>query len=216
MRSTLCELVEQFRPSTAYTCSDEITLVFPLLPDEKSGELKTHLDFDGKVQKIATLSAGLASVCFYKHLKSEPFDTELTDHIERTKPYFDSRIFNVPSNIELVNNVLWRASWDFRRNSISTLAQAHFSPKQLHGKNTKQQMEMMQEKGISWDAQPDWYKFGVFAKREKYIKEVEVKGEMVKAARTRTTVKSFEMDKAKTKAHEEWIVSRYWPEEKVL
>jgi len=38
---------------------------------------------------------------------------------------------------------VWRARIDFRRNSISTLAQAHFSPKVLHGVNTKQMLVML-------------------------------------------------------------------------
>jgi len=214
MRQTLIELLDQFRPCTGFTCSDEITLVFPVLPNEKTGELRSHADFDAKVQKITTLSAGFASVCFYKALKNEKFEAEeqsLVEHIERTKPHFDARVFNVPSNVELVNNLLWRASWDFRRNSISTLAQAHFSSKQLHGKNTKVQMEMLNDKGIHWESQPDWYKWGVFAKKEKYLKESDVKGEKVTSVRTRITVKSFEMARKYEKKQEDWIVSKYWP-----
>jgi len=215
MRQTLIDLLEQFKPSTGFTCSDEITLVFPLLPNEKTGQLSSHADFDAKVQKITTLAAGYASVCFYKALKSENFtaaaDQALVDHIERTRPHFDSRVFNVPSNTEVVNNLLWRASWDFRRNSISTLAQAHFSSKQLHGQNTLKQQEMLKEKGISWDEQPDWFKWGIFAKKEKFIKESEVKGEKVNSVRSRVTVKSLELAKKYEKQQEEWIVSKYWP-----
>lgn len=146
----------------------------------------------------------------------DPSETRLLEHLERAMPHFDSRVFNVPTNAELVNNVMWRASWDFRRNSISTLAQAHFSPKQLHGKNTKQQLEMMAEKGISWDDQPDWYKWGVFAKREKFIKEVEVKGAIVKAVRSRIAARSFELTRKFTKELEELIVDKHWPEAKGL
>jgi len=214
MRHTLVELLDQFRPSTGFTCSDEITLVFPIIPNEKTGELRSHADFDAKVQKITTLSAGFASVCFYKALKSEKFEADeqsLVEHIERTKPHFDARVFNVSSNVEIVNNLLWRASWDFRRNSISTLAQAHFSSKQLHGKNTKVQMEMLNEKGIHWESQPDWFKWGVFAKKEKYLKESEVKGAKVTSVRTRVTVRAFEMAKKYEKKQEEWIVAKFWP-----
>lgn len=214
MRQTLLDLVEQFRPTTGFTCSDEITLVFPLVFNEKLGEYHSHADFDAKVQKLTTLTASYASVCFYQALKAEKFaqdEMDLVEHIDKHKPHFDSRIFNVPSNAEIVNNILWRASWDFRRNSISTLAQAHFSPKQLHGKNTKKQLEMLKEKGISWDEQPDWYKWGIFAKKEKFIKDTEVKGEKVKAVRMRVTVKSFEMPRKYEKQQEEWIVSKYWP-----
>jgi len=211
MRQTLSDLIEQFHVTTGFTCSDEITLVFPLLLDEKTGEYKSRADFDGKVQKITTLTASFASVCFYKYLKTEKFEESLVDHIERTKPHFDSRIFNVPTNMEIVNNLLWRASWDFKRNSISTLAQAHFSPKQLHGKNTKQQLEMLKEKGISWDAQPDWYKWGIFAKREKFLKETEVKGSKVVAMRSKITIKSFELEKKYDQKQEQWIISKHWP-----
>ena len=63
---------------------------------------------------------------------------------------FDARVFNVPKE-EVTNCVLWRQN-DATRNSVSSLAQAYFSPKELHGKNGSQMQDMLMEKyGINWN-----------------------------------------------------------------
>eukprot|EP01125_Pyxidicula_operculata_P010704 TRINITY_DN3525_c0_g1_i3.p1 TRINITY_DN3525_c0_g1~~TRINITY_DN3525_c0_g1_i3.p1 ORF type:complete len:249 (+),score=67.69 TRINITY_DN3525_c0_g1_i3:372-1118(+) len=211
MRLTLEDLVERFRPATGFTCSDEITLVYPLWKDEKTGQMRTNMDHDGKVQKMATLTAGYASVCFYKHIREQIYeDDKLPNHIERTMPHFDSRVFNVSKNPEIINNLLWRASYDYRRNSISGLSHHYFSQKELNQVNTKKQLEMLATKNVSWDAQPDWYKFGIFSKKEQFEKpNPYLPGAML--TRTRLVTFSVELDKNYTVEQEEWILAKYLP-----
>lgn len=63
---------------------------------------------------------------------------------------FDCRAFSLP-RAEVVNYFIWRQN-DATRNSILTLGQAHFSHKQLHGKNVNQIQDMLVlEKGINWN-----------------------------------------------------------------
>lgn len=50
---------------------------------------------------------------------------------------------------DVENYFLWRQN-DAVRNSISSLAQAHFSHNQLHGKNRQQMHEMLMKKNIDW------------------------------------------------------------------
>jgi len=86
-------------------------------------------------------------------------------------PTFDARIFQVPSLDEASNLVLWR--WlDARKNSISMAAQAHFSPKQLHGKDGDARLEMLSSKGVDWNSYPDHLKWGTFVQRKKVLREL--------------------------------------------
>jgi len=214
MVATTCDLVAQFRAASGFTCSDEITLIFPLQKIE-TGEEKTQLEFGGKVQKLTTLTAGYASMCFYKHLTREKYEQDeqqLLDHIEKHGPHFDARVFNVPTNAEIVNNLMWRSLHDYRRNSISSLAQCHFSQKALNGKNTDQQMELLLTKGLDWHAQPIWYKYGTFAKKERFEIETQLPdGKMIMATRSKLVAKDIEMSKTYTKEQEDWITAKYWP-----
>ena len=62
---------------------------------------------------------------------------------------FDARCFNVPIS-EVANAILWRQQ-DCTRNSISSLAQAYFSHKELQGKNSSQMQDMLFNKhNINW------------------------------------------------------------------
>jgi tRNA(His) 5'-end guanylyltransferase len=64
---------------------------------------------------------------------------------------FDARVFQIPYQEEVINYFIWRQQ-DATRNSISSVAQAYFSDKELHGKKTNQMQDMlMMEKGINWN-----------------------------------------------------------------
>lgn len=61
---------------------------------------------------------------------------------------FDARAFVVPE-AEVANYFLWRAK-DWERNSLTMLANVHFSPKQLHGKKRADMHEMLHGVGVNW------------------------------------------------------------------
>jgi tRNA(His) 5'-end guanylyltransferase len=113
-----------------YVQSDEISL---LLTDFDTFE--TEAWFKNNIQKMCSISASMASVQFsFKYM---------LQHLEVgiSKPaYFDSRVFNLPKE-EVVNYFRWRYM-DWKRNSVSMLAQSLYSQKQLNGKNTLQMKEM--------------------------------------------------------------------------
>lgn len=73
---------------------------------------------------------------------------------------FDARAFNIPLD-DVANYFLWRAK-DWRRNSIQMLAQAHFSPKQLHGKKLDELLAMLEDIGEPWRELPPHLKHGQF------------------------------------------------------
>lgn len=154
MREVAKFLLDETGARIVYVQSDEISLVF----DEVShGE--TAFLFGGRRDKINTALASLASVQFNKLLPS--FLPEKADKM----PTFDCRVFSVPTREEAVNCLLWRQN-DATRNSISGLAQAHFSQKQLDKKNCKEMQEMLwQEKGINWNDLAEHLKRGSFFRR---------------------------------------------------
>lgn len=163
-----------------YTQSDEITLV--LVDYEK---LETDAWFDYGVEKMCSISASMCTLYFNRffseivddfiknHEKTaknpEKYGKELAESVKKlidkyklakkAGGMFDARVFNVPVE-EVTNCVLWRQQ-DATRNSISGLAQAHFSPKELHGKKSNEMQDMLMEKfGINWNNLPTCEKRG--------------------------------------------------------
>jgi len=212
MVETTKMLLKNFNPVAAFTCSDEITHVYPALQprpgeeiepvDEKKERKNPQYDlpFGGKVQKISSLMAGFATAHFNACLKAaianHGEDSKLTEHVEISLPFFDARTHNVPNNAEAFNNVLWRASYDYRRNSIAGLAQHHFTHRELQGLSTKEQMaKLIDEKGIDWNDCPEWYKYGTLLKRESFVLQTAVpSGQNVEAHRTRLVTMPFQLD----------------------
>ena len=145
MQSTAIELCSQIQGAKcAYVQSDEISI---LLTD--FDRLTTEGWFDYNLQKIISISAGIASAYFTSHYMYD-------GHIA----VFDSRAFNIPKE-EVCNYFIWRQQ-DWFRNSIQMLSQSHYSHKQLHKKNTSDMHEMLHEKGVNWaDLEPVW-KNGLF------------------------------------------------------
>jgi tRNA(His) guanylyltransferase len=133
----------------AYVQSDEISI---LLTDYD--KLTTDAWFDYNVQKMTSVSAGLASAYFTKHWNSNGGCA-----------VFDSRVFNIPIE-EVCNYFIWR-QLDWVRNSVQMLSQANFSHKELHKKNQADMHEMLFSKGINWADLEDRWKNGVFISKEK-------------------------------------------------
>lgn len=140
----LCDEVQGVK--LAYWQSDEISLI--LVDYDR---LTSQAWFDKNIQKMVSVSASIATASFNNWFQ-HPGECN-------TRALFDSRIFTLPKE-EVCNYFLWRQQ-DAVRNSINSLGQAHFSPKQLHGLNTDQVQELLfKEKGINWNDCPIWQKRG--------------------------------------------------------
>lgn len=161
MVRTTKQLVKETKANIGYTQSDEISLIL------HNPEPQSQAFFGGKIQKLCSVLASIATAHFVYHIPT---------YLEKFKlptltPTFDCRVWNVPSEIEAANVILWR--WfDARRNSISTLAQTHFSNRQLHKKTTAEMLVLLKQKDIIWDNYPDRHKWGTFVKSETIIKEL--------------------------------------------
>lgn len=172
-----------------YTQSDEISL---LLVDYQTE--KTSPWFDNNQQKLVSISSAMATLVFNKYFR-EMVDDLLETTIDPDLAYlealtskkdsamFDARAFNLPKD-EIINYFIWRQQ-DATRNSISMVAQANFSHKQLQGKSSKELQELLfQEKGINWNDTPVRYKRGIAVyKRPETIRALhnEVEEEVLRA-----------------------------------
>lgn len=141
----------------AYCQSDEVSL---LLTDYD--EIATEQFFAGGVQKIASVTASMATCAFntYAHFRQI---SELS-HWEKL-PFghfaaqFDSRCFNVPEN-DVVNYFVWRQR-DAERNSIQMYAQSCFPQSRLQGLNCSQLQELLwSEAAVNWNDADTWTKRG--------------------------------------------------------
>jgi tRNA(His) guanylyltransferase len=132
----------------AFTQSDEISL---LLQDFES--TATLAWFGGKVQKIVSTSAALASV---KLNALRPFASVAT---------FDSRVFTLGSRDQVVRYFEWRQR-DCIRNSVNMLASYHVSHKRLQGMSTGQREDVLQsEFGVRISDFPLACQFGSLTKK---------------------------------------------------
>lgn len=170
----LCEGIQGVK--LAYVQSDEISL---LLTD--FDEISTCAWFDGNIQKITSISASMATANFNKELLKTLSSCELSSQMRNMEkfldkdgePYtalFDSRVFTIADSNEVENYFIWR-QLDASRNSVQMAAQALYSHKELHGKNTSELQDLIFEKGINWNDYPSRCKRGTVILKELYDKD---------------------------------------------
>lgn len=153
-------LIEDMQETTKYLCkniqgcklgytqSDEITLV---LTDYDN--LSTDAWFDNSIQKMASISASLATAKFNQLRIKRAYDKSsdtITPYTESTIALFDSRVFQIPELEEVVNCLIWRQR-DAEKNSTAMLAQSLYSHKELFKKNGSDMQEMCFQKGYNWN-----------------------------------------------------------------
>jgi tRNA(His) guanylyltransferase len=132
MNQTALALCEEIQGAKlAFVQSDEITV---FVTDYDTNQ--TSAWFDYNVQKMVSISAAIATMSFNKQRWANGFTKDAL---------FDSRVFQISFLPEVQNNFLWR-QLDCTRNSISTVAQALYSAKELHGKTTSEMQEMIFQK----------------------------------------------------------------------
>jgi tRNA(His) guanylyltransferase len=137
----------------AYVQSDEISI---LIHGYK--KLNSESWFGNNVQKMTSVSAGIASAWFTYHSSRL---TTVSEDIGNTQQFiesklkpavFDSRVFVLPES-EVCNYFIWRQQ-DATRNSISMLAQSLYSHKELNGVTCNQMQELCFQKGHNWNDLP--------------------------------------------------------------
>lgn len=150
MIKTTASLIKETHAHIAYTQSDEITLMF--LPKEG----KTNIMFDGRVQKTTSVFASMTSAFFIRH------GTGFID--DRSTPFFDCRMFNVPNINEAANSLVWRIA-DARRNSVSSAYRytlGHSKMQNLNVTEMSSELETTQHPLSSYDPK---FRFGTVMSR---------------------------------------------------
>lgn len=155
-------LVERTRASLGYTQSDEISLVFL---NEATEEMAF---FGGRIQKLVSVSAAMASVKFYEQVCAHMPDRA------KKYPVFDCRVWDVPNTDIAFQEVYWRVL-DCMKNSLTLAASVHYSHKELQGKNSRTRREMLLAKGDVWEDYPLYFREGVFIRRRSVMKELSEK-----------------------------------------
>lgn len=163
--------------SHGYTQSDEITLLFPV-KTTRDGERRVDLPFAGRVQKLVSVAASMATGAFHAALQKElKDDPQLLDR-KGSAVEFDARVFNLTpdeahrdtneeacGNVELQNNLLWRQR-DCVKNSIQSFALQHLSQKQVFGLHGEQMIAAVEAAtGVIWNELEPWKKYGTLVVR---------------------------------------------------
>jgi tRNA(His) guanylyltransferase len=113
--------------------SDEISILL-----HNYRRLQSEAWFDNEVQKLVSVSAGIAAGFFSR---------------EWTAPVaFDARAFVLPES-EVCNYFIWRQQ-DATRNSVQMATRAVYSHREVDEKNTSEMQEMLHAKGINWNDYP--------------------------------------------------------------
>lgn len=149
-------LVDESNALVGYTQSDEITLLL------HTDDPRSSIFFDGKIRKITSVLAGLASAELNLYLGASELHVSLG-----TIPVFDCRVWQVPNKVEAVNAILWR-ELDATKNSIQSLARTAYSHNELNGKGRSDQLQMLEDKGIVWSQYPARFKRGAYFHKINY------------------------------------------------
>jgi tRNA(His) 5'-end guanylyltransferase len=161
----------------AYTQSDEISV---LLTDFATPQ--TDAWFDGNIQKMSSVAASIMTAEFNKSVTTREIkqlcldnlnSNDISFDIKHTQlAYFDCRAFTIPDRTEVMNYFRWRQQ-DCVRNSVSMVAQANFSHKELHGKSQSMMHEMLHQKGVNWATDfTDGEKNGRVIVKETYLQSM--------------------------------------------
>lgn len=141
MAATAKALVDEIQGAVfAYGQSDEISI---LLKDYATYD--TEAWFGGSVQKIASVSASMATAYFNLNT--------IAIGIDHSKPaFFDSRVFVLPPH-EVTNYFIWRQQ-DFLRNSVQSVARHFLGHKACTGLNRQEMVDALRE----LETPVDWYR----------------------------------------------------------
>lgn len=217
MTATMVDMLKEFDAVTAYTFSDEISLV--MRPCTAPDHTRAN---GGRVQKLASRVAGYCSVRFMHHLSKEKYpEPNLLELVNSGNIYFDARCIAFPTKEEVANHFVWRSIYDCVRNAVAALARRHLGPKACINKNSPEMKQMLVEEkarrfiksaatvapaeeskekkvvdlatAITWDDQTSHYKWGSYVKREqRYVDAIDQHtNKPIRVQRTHTCIRSF-------------------------
>ncbi|KAJ3124918.1 hypothetical protein HK098_000745 [Nowakowskiella sp. JEL0407] len=175
--------------------------------------------YSGRVQKLSSTAASLASARFNFHMANMNWDDlspSTQSKMKNHEAYFDGRVVICPDNNTIAECIFWRSNVDGLRNSISGIAQAYFKPKDLHKKGGVEKFKMLGEIGVDiFNTYPIRFMFGTWVKREQYFKYgcVDFRTKEVldtPVTRTRIRCGSFNWADWNADARTKFVFDKYW------
>jgi tRNA(His) 5'-end guanylyltransferase len=157
MTATMKYVFEESNAIFGFTQSDEISLVY------FDDQIKSDIFFNRKITKMTSILSAISSSFFAVNYPNY-FGYDAKKH---QYPHFDARVIQFPNKSEAANAILWRAQ-DGCKNSVSMLAQHHFSHRSLQGLSSAQMQEkLFQEKQINYNDENPRFKQGTFIRKVK-------------------------------------------------
>lgn len=209
MIKTASALLKEFNAYTAFTASDEITLVFPSIPNPES-----NLIYNGRIQKLCSLTAGFASAQFNHYLRQQP---EMERFLEQNYPanitaYFDARVFSTYNDLGAYQVVLWRHKYVTYRNGVSSLAQSVFSHRELQNKSVKEMKRMLLDKNIILNDCDPHLLYGTFIKKQLFEEKAFDRRDQkdVMARRTRIHRGNINLSNMSEEDGVNFVMAKYW------
>jgi len=177
-------LIHDMDETAIYLCKNIQGAKFGFVQSDEISILVTDFDkldtdawFDGNIQKIVSVASSMATAKFnqlrwMRYVSNRYNEGEesiswvwFMDAAKLKLAEFDARTFTIPADYEVENYFIWRQN-DCVRNSISSVAQSHFSSKELNGKNMSEQQDMIHAKGDNWNSYDAKVKRGRFINKQ--------------------------------------------------
>ena len=141
------------------TASEEAATMMRAFEEGAASRHASTPMFAGRVQKIVSTAAGMATAEFVKGAM-----VHWPEKCERSPPTFDARAFQVPSREEAANAILWREA-DAARNAVFASARARFPHRELQGKGVDAMIGLLEEAGVRFGSLPSRFTRGAYLRR---------------------------------------------------
>lgn len=151
LKESAKHVMEETHASIAFIQSDEMSFGW------------NNQIYGGKVFKYTSKLSSMFTSSFWANAL-ESNNKILENRVKTQLPSFDCRAFQVPNNIELMNEFYWRFL-DAKKNAVSMAAHCLYSHKSLQHKNTQEKIALINEKK-AWNSYPSEFRYGCFLKRE--------------------------------------------------
>jgi len=139
---------------------------------------------------------------------------KIIQSLNSSEAHFDGRVFNLDSDEEVLNNIMWRSNYDCQRNAKSRLGRAFLSQSEMNGLSSNDVVKKLkEEKNIDFEKYPNSFKYGTFIKRILEDKETnkwennQKTEEIIIIKRSSTLELSFKIDKFSDQ-HVEFLMSK--------
>lgn len=193
IRKTTIDLMQKFGFVTGYCQSDEITLV-PNLVEGNRNDL-----WGLRIQKLCSIVASYASVRFNNYLAERLGDIDAV---------FDARVILLENLEEVRAAILWRQN-DCLKNAKNLCAQYYFTPKELHGLTSDEQIALMlREKSVDFETFPASFRYGSLFKR----KQIPMQGINPTNGEVSDVLRSVIYETNEYAPRTEFVLSKYWNE----